>query len=44
MYEVMDMEAYVKQSSDEGLLELSMDVTALLSSIRNQWGFHYPFE
>ena len=44
LYEVMDMEAYVKQSSDEGLLELSMDVTALLSSIRNQWGFHYPFE
>ncbi|MCR0326434.1 Gfo/Idh/MocA family oxidoreductase [[Clostridium] innocuum] len=44
LYEVMDMEAYVKQGSDDSLLELSMDVTALLSSIRNQWGFHYPFE
>lgn len=44
LYEAMDMEKYVESGEGQQHLALSMDVSALLNDIRNQWGFRYPFE
>ncbi|WP_319370457.1 Gfo/Idh/MocA family oxidoreductase [uncultured Ilyobacter sp.] len=43
-YEVEDMQEYIKNKSGDEQLQLSVDVIHLLSEIRNQWGFVYPFE
>ena len=43
-YEIQDMQASIEHMQGEDCLSFSMDVTSLLNSIRNQWGFRYPFE
>ena len=43
-YEVIDMQEYVTNKTGNDQLQLTVDVTHLLSEIRNQWGFVYPFE
>ncbi|MBA5851799.1 Gfo/Idh/MocA family oxidoreductase [Clostridium sp. cel8] len=43
-YEVQDMQEYIMNKTGDEQLNLSIDVTHLLSEIRNQWGFVYPFE
>jgi predicted dehydrogenase len=43
-YEVEDMQEYIINNTGDAQLQLSIDVTHLLSEIRNQWGFVYPFE
>ncbi|MBU3157232.1 Gfo/Idh/MocA family oxidoreductase [Clostridium estertheticum] len=43
-YEVTDMQEYITNNTGDDQLALTVDVTHLLSEIRNQWGFVYPFE
>lgn len=43
-YEVEDMQEYITNQTGEEQLQLSVDVSHLLSEVRNQWGFVYPFE
>lgn len=45
-YEVEDMQNYItfRSHDEKEQLEFSSDVSHLLSEIRNQWGFVYPFE
>lgn len=43
-YEVIDMQNYISMKNHKNELQLTSDVTHLLSNIRNQWGFVYPFE
>ena len=43
-YEVKDMQEYITNNTGDDQLALTVDVTHLLSEIRNQWGFVYPFE
>ena len=43
-YEVMDMQSYLEAGNYEEQIKLSSDVIHLLSEVRNQWGFVYPFE
>ncbi|MBU3101298.1 MULTISPECIES: Gfo/Idh/MocA family protein [Clostridium] len=43
-YEVIDMQEYITNNTGDDQLALTVDVTHLLSEIRNQWGFVYPFE
>ena len=43
-YEVIDMETDVINHTGEDVLQLSRDVSSLLSAIRCQWGMTYPFE
>ena len=43
-YEVEDMQEYITNKTGQEQLQLSIDVTHLLSEVRNQWGFVYPFE
>ena len=43
-YEVKDMEEYITKKTGDEQLQLTRDVTSILSEIRNQWGFVYPFE
>ena len=43
-YEVTDMQEYIANNTGGDQLALTVDVTHLLSEIRNQWGFVYPFE
>ncbi|OOM73769.1 1,5-anhydro-D-fructose reductase [Clostridium puniceum] len=43
-YEVEDMQEYITNKTGDDQLQLSIDVTHLLSEVRNQWGFVYPFE
>ncbi|AJA49951.1 putative dehydrogenase [Clostridium pasteurianum DSM 525 = ATCC 6013] len=43
-YEVEDMQEYITNKTGHEQLQLSIDVTHLLSEVRNQWGFVYPFE
>lgn len=43
-YEVKDMQEYITNNTGDDQLALTVDVTHLLSEIRNQWGLVYPFE
>ncbi|WP_010233230.1 Gfo/Idh/MocA family protein [Clostridium arbusti] len=43
-YEVEDMQEYITNKTGDEQLQLSVDVSHLLSEVRNQWGFVYPFE
>ncbi|MGM9988146.1 MAG: Gfo/Idh/MocA family protein, partial [Bacillaceae bacterium] len=43
-YEVEDMQAAIREQNGANYLQLTSDVTHVLSEIRNQWGFKYPFE
>ncbi len=43
-YEVEDMQNYISYKTGDEQLQMTVDVTHLLSEIRNQWGFVYPFE
>lgn len=43
-YEVEDIQEYISRKNGEDQLKLTSDVIHLLSEIRNQWGFVYPFE
>ncbi|AGK98987.1 Gfo/Idh/MocA family protein [Clostridium pasteurianum] len=43
-YEVEDMQEHITNKTGQEQLQLSIDVTHLLSEVRNQWGFVYPFE
>lgn len=43
-YEVIDMQEYVSNMSGNKEIQFTKDVSHLLSEIRNQWGFVYPFE
>ena len=43
-YEVEDIQEYITNKTGDDQLQLSIDVTHLLSEVRNQWGFVYPFE
>lgn len=43
-YEVEDMQKYITGIRCGKELELTSDVIHILSEIRNQWGFVYPFE
>lgn len=43
-YEVEDMQDYITNKTGDNQFQLSLDVTHLLSEVRNQWGFVYPFE
>ncbi len=43
-YEVQDMQDYITFKNHQEQLQFTSDVTHLLSEIRNQWGFVYPFE
>lgn len=43
-YEVEDMQEYITNKTGDDQFQLSLDVTHLLSEVRNQWGFVYPFE
>lgn len=43
-YEVKDMQEYITNKNGDDQLQLTVDVNHLLSEIRNQWGFVYPFE
>lgn len=43
-YEVVDMQSYLEAGNYEEQIKLSSDVIHLLSEVRNQWGFVYPFE
>lgn len=43
-YEIQDMEYYVNNHCGEDILQLSCDVSSLLSTIRTNWGMTYPFE
>lgn len=43
-YEVEDMQNYISLRNDKEQLEFSSDVSHILSEVRNQWGFKYPFE
>ena len=43
-YEIEDIQEYITNNTGDDQLQLTVDVTHLLSEIRNQWGFVYPFE
>ncbi len=43
-YEVEDMQKYIENLTGEKEIELSSDVSHILSEIREKWGFLYPFE
>ena len=43
-YEVIDMQEYIEHNSGQYELQLSRDVSSLLSQVRTQWGMVYPFE
>lgn len=43
-YEVIDMQEAIDKKSSGKNIKLTSDVTYLLSEVRNQWGFKYPFE
>ncbi len=43
-YEVIDMQEAIDKKSSGKNIRLTSDVTHLLSEVRNQWGFKYPFE
>ena len=43
-YEVIDMQDYIINNLGEYELQLTRDVSSLLSQIRTQWGMIYPFE
>lgn len=43
-YEVIDMQDYIINNSGLYELQLTRDVSSLLSQIRTQWGMVYPFE
>lgn len=43
-YEVIDMQNYILDHQGEYELQLTRDVSSLLSQIRTQWGMVYPFE
>ena len=43
-YEIIDMQEYIENKTGSEQLQLSSDVTHILSDIRNQWGLVYPFE
>lgn len=42
-YEVRDMQEYITNKTGYEQLQLSIDVSHLLSEVRNQWGFVYPY-
>lgn len=44
LYEIEDMEKSIMCDKDNTYLNYSRDVTSLLTEIRQQWGFQYPFE
>ncbi|WP_297135049.1 Gfo/Idh/MocA family protein [Terrisporobacter sp.] len=43
-YEIEDMQEYIANKNGDEQLQLTRDVTHILSEVRNQWGFVYPFE
>lgn len=43
-YEVYDMQDYVENRTGDQILQYSVDVMHLLTEVRKQWGFIYPFE
>lgn len=43
-YEVKNFEDYISKKVENKELQLSLDVMRLLTEIREQWGFIYPFE
>lgn len=44
IYEVEDMNSYIRNKSNSGTLELSIAVMNIMDNVRNQWGIKYPFE
>lgn len=43
-YEIMDMQRYIEQGTDDGRLVWSRDVAHILDSVRSSWGLRFPFE
>lgn len=43
-YEVQDMQRYIDQGHDDGQLQMSHDITHILTSVRTSWGMKYPFD
>ncbi|MDE7056655.1 MAG: Gfo/Idh/MocA family oxidoreductase [Lactobacillus sp.] len=43
-YEVQDMQRYIEQGHDDGQLQMSHDITHILTSVRTSWGMKYPFD
>lgn len=43
-YEVADMENYIKNNDLKGAVNITLDVLRLMTEVREQWGFKYPFE
>ena len=44
LYEVQDMQDYVRNHSGQENLDLVRDVMKTLTAVRGQWGLVYPFE
>lgn len=42
-YEIQDMEKAIQEQNNP-TLQLTSDVTCILTEVRNQWGMKYPFE
>lgn len=43
-YEVVDMQSYIEKLERKEEYQYTLDVMEVLSEIRKQWGFAYPFE
>lgn len=43
-YEIKDMERYIQENNLTDAIGLTLDVTSIMTQIREQWGFTYPFE
>lgn len=44
LYEVEDMQNYVRSQGGKENLQIVRDVMEILTAVRNQWGMVYPFE
>lgn len=43
-YEVQDMQRYIDQGHDDGQLQMSHDISHILTSVRTSWSMKYPFD
>lgn len=43
-YEVADFERFVDNNDLDGAVNYTMDVIKLMTEVRKEWGFYYPFE
>lgn len=42
--EIRDMQDYIDNRTGDQVLQYSVDVMHMLTEVRKQWGFKYPFE